>query len=262
MILFRIVKYFSYIIVSNGMSGYGIHSPFVFDLVTRILRNKPDPDIVYRIEKSRKRLLNDRRIIMVNDLGGGSDRLRHKQRKTAEIARYSAVPGKYGRVLANMSAEFGKPLILEFGTSLGISTMYLASFSCGSPVCTMEGCSATADIAAGNFADAAIDNIHLIKGSFEKTLPDLIEKGIKPGLVFIDGDHRKESVIDYFEKIAEISDNSTVIIIDDINYSREMADAWKIIKGNSRVSFTIDLFRMGLVFFREGIVRNNYVIRY
>ena len=48
----------------------------------------------------------------------------------SEIARNSPVPEKYGRLLANMAAEFGKPLIVEFGTSFGISTMYMAS-SCG-----------------------------------------------------------------------------------------------------------------------------------
>jgi hypothetical protein len=80
--------------------------------------------------------------------------------------------------------------------------------------------------------------------------------------VFIDGDHRREPVVRYFTQIAEMSDSKTVIIIDDINYSVEMGEAWKQIKGDSKVTLTIDLNRMGIVFFREGITHNDYVIRY
>ncbi len=96
-----------------------------------------------------------------------------------------------------------------------------------------------------------------------KFCQSLTNTGIKPGLVFIDGNHRKEPVLKYFNQIAEISDNKTVIIIDDIYYSKEMEEAWNEIKQlHEKVSVTIDIFRMGIVFFREGINHNNYIIRY
>ena len=69
LIFFRVAKYLKYIIVSENRKGHGIHSPFVFDLVTRVFRNKTDPAIVYSIEKIRKRLMRDKRIIDVKDLG-------------------------------------------------------------------------------------------------------------------------------------------------------------------------------------------------
>jgi predicted O-methyltransferase YrrM len=262
MIFFSIAKYLKYILLSKHKKGHGIHSPFVFDLVSRIFRNKIDPYIVCNIEKARKRMISDQRSIIVKDFGSGSEKLKTNLRKVSDIARYSPVPKKYGALLSNMAAEFGNPLIVEFGTSFGISTMYMAASCPEAMVYTMEGCPATAEIASQNFDEAGLKNINIFAGSFDKVLPDITNTGIKPGLVFIDGNHRKEPVIDYFNKMAEISDNKTVIIIDDINYSKEMAEAWNEIKQIEKVSLTVDIFRMGIVFFREGIFHNNYIIRY
>ncbi len=261
LIFFRITKYLQYIYASENRNGHGIHSPFVYDIVSRVFRNKTDQASVYNIEKIRKRLMSDDRIIELKDPGAGSVYQRNKLRKVSEIARYSPVTEKYGRILAGMASEFGRPLIVEFGTSFGISTMYMAS-ACGeAKVITMEGSSTKAEIAVKNFKEAGLKNIRLIEGLFEDSIPDIINLGIRPGLIFIDGDHRKIPLLENFEKMAEISDNNTVIIIDDINYSREMEEAWNEIKQFGKVTLTLDILRMGIVFFRKGIGHNNYIIR-
>jgi predicted O-methyltransferase YrrM len=262
MIIFRATKYLKYILLSRHRNGHGIHSPFVFDLVSRVFRNKIDPDIVFSIEKIRKRMISDKRSIIVSDLGSGSEIHKTSLRKVSEIARNSPVPAKYGVLLSNMAAEFGEPHIIEFGTSFGISTLYMATACTGALVSTMEGCPSISVIARENFRKEGIENIEVSTGSFDEVLPFILNKKIKPGLVFIDGNHCKEPVIRYFSQIAELSDSKTVIIIDDINYSSEMGEAWDAIKRFEKVSVTIDIYRMGIVFFREGISHNDYVIRY
>ena len=262
LISFRIAKYLKHIFVSVNRKGHGIHSPFVFNLVNRVLRNRPETAIVCSIENVRKRLLRDNRVIDFKDFGAGLGSQGNNPRKVSYIARYSPVPEKYGILLANMAAEFGGQLIVEFGTSLGISTLYLASFCGGTPVISTEGSPAVAEIADNNFKAAGLKNIRLNVGSFDDWIPVLINQGIKPGLIFIDGNHRKEPLLEYFKRMAEISGNNTVIIIDDINYSPEMGEAWNEIKRYGKVTLTIDLFRMGIVFFRKGIGCNNYIIRY
>ena len=262
MILFRLAKYLRYILLSRHRMGHGIHSPFVYDLVSRIFRNKMDPDIVSSIERRRRSLISDHRTIVVKDLGSGAGKMKSGIRKVSYIAKHSPVTLKYGILLSNMAAEFGKPLIVEFGTSLGLSTMYLASSSWQTPVYTIEGCPSTAEIARQNFNMMGLVNIRVLQGSFEDKLADITAMPDKPGLVFIDGNHRKEPVLDYFNRLAQVSDKKTVIIIDDINYSKEMEEAWSEIKKHEKVSITIDIFRMGIVFFREGIWADNYIIRY
>jgi predicted O-methyltransferase YrrM len=262
LIFFRVARFLKYVFVSLNRKGHGIHSPFVFDIVNRVFRNKTDISVVCNIEKLRARLINDGRVIEVTDLGAGTYKQTDNRKKVSDIAKYSAVPEKYGKLLANMAAEFGSPLVVEFGTSFGISTMYLAA-SCGeTSVFSMEGCRAVAEIAEDNFREAGLKNIRLRVGPFEGSVPEIIESGISPGLVFIDGNHRKKPLLDYFKAMAEISDSNTVIIIDDINYSPEMNEAWNEIKLNGKVSLTIDIFRMGIVFFRGGIDRKHYIIRY
>jgi predicted O-methyltransferase YrrM len=262
MIFFRATRYLKYILLSGNRKGHGIHSPFVFDLVSRIFRNKIDKDIVFRIEKIRNKLNSDPRSIIVKDFGSGSQKMKTNLRKVSKIARYSAVPQKYGVLLFNLASEFGKPFIVEFGTSFGISTMYMAAACTDAIINTIEGCPATSEIAKENFKKAGIKNIEVFTGSFDEILPVIINSKNKPGLVFIDGDHRKEPVINYFKKMAEISDSKTVLIIDDIYYSKDMEEAWSEIKGNEKVSLTVDIFRMGIVFFREGINHKDYIIRY
>jgi predicted O-methyltransferase YrrM len=260
--LYSVSKFLKYILLSQHGKGHGIHSPFVFDLVSRVFRNKIDPDIVCSIERIRKQMISDQRLIVINDLGSGSYKMKSKKRRVSDITRYSSVPGKYGVLLANMSLEFGKPLIIEFGTSVGISTMYLAAVCPDAMVYTMEGCPEISKIASENFNKAGLKNIRIFTGSFEKIIPEIKNENTCPGLVFIDGNHRKEPLIDYFNHMADISGNNTVIIIDDIYCSKEMGEAWNEITLNEKVSLTIDINRMGLVFFRKGAAHYDYNIRY
>jgi len=260
--IFSVTRYFKYLIFSCHRRGHGIHSPFVFNLVSEIFRNKTGPDIVCCIEKIRERLLADRRSITVNDLGAGSGKMKSSKRKVSDIARYSAVPEKYGVLLSNMAEAFGEPVILEFGTSLGISTMYMAASCPGATVISIEGCRKTSEIASDNFRTAGLKNIRVINGSFDNILPELRSEKICPGLVFIDGNHRKEPLIRYFNQVADMSGTGSAVIIDDINSSGEMAEAWLEIKSHKNVTLSVDIFRMGMVFFREGLNHFNYVVRY
>jgi predicted O-methyltransferase YrrM len=260
--LFSVIQYLKYFLFSSHKKGHGIHSPFVFNLVLKVFRNKISPDIVSKLETIRRKLISDRKSIEVNDLGAGSGMGKRNFKRVSDIALYSSVPKRYGKLLAGLSSEFGGSTILEFGTSFGISTMYMAAANPGAVVYTIEGSGEVAEIAKENFAEAGLTNIKLFTGSFNNIIPRFEENKITPGLVFIDGNHRKEPTIEYFNRICGFSDEKSVIVIDDINHSREMAEAWKEIKSNKRVSVTVDICRMGIVFFREGITRSDYIIRY
>jgi predicted O-methyltransferase YrrM len=210
MIFFQSVRYLNYILLSRHRRGHGIHSPFVFNIISKVFRNKIDIEIISIAENIRKKMIADNRTILVDDLGSGAGSFKNNRRKVSEIARNSSVPARYGALLSNLASEFGKPLIIEFGTSLGISTIYLAALHRNLSVITIEGCQSIAEIAKQNFADAGLDNIKITVDSFDNILPEFAIGNIKPGLVFIDGNHRKEPVIKYFNAMAEIADVNTV----------------------------------------------------
>jgi predicted O-methyltransferase YrrM len=262
MVFFRASRYLNYVLLSRHRNGHGINSPFIFNLVSKLFRNKIDSDIVCKIASVRQKMISDKRTIEVIDLGSGSERIKTSLRKVSDIAQHSPVPEKYGVLLSNIAAKFGKPYIIEFGTSLGISTMYLAGAYPDAIVYTMEGSPEISDIAKENFREAGFSNIRSLTGSFDELLPAIESLPHKPGLIFIDGNHRKDPIISYFRRMCEISDKKTIIIIDDIHYSKEMEEAWNIIKQFEKVTITIDIWRMGIVLFREGMTPLDYIIRY
>lgn len=140
--------------------------------------------------------------------------------------------------------------------------MYMAASCPGAELITMEGCPETSGIAAENFSLSGLNNITLLTGSFDELLPGIKSKGVSPGMVFIDGNHRGEPLLNYFSQIAAISGPDTVVIIDDIHITKEMSEAWREIKRHEKVSLSVDIFRMGMVFFRKGMPRYDYIIRY
>ena len=257
-----VIKYLGYIIFSSHKKGHGIHSPFVFNLVSNVFRNKIPSGVVLELENIRKQMISEKRVISVSDFGAGSVYSNKKMRKVSEIAVHSSIPGKYGSLLYRLSKEYGGDDILELGTSLGMSTMYLAAGSSSSTVHTIEGSPELSALAKENFSHTSLGNIISYTGTFDDVIDDLGKQKLVPGLVFIDGDHRKESVARYFSKMIRLGNSRTVIVLDDIHGSAEMGEAWEVIKKHPSVRITVDIFRMGLVFFREGVSRTDYIIRY
>ncbi|HUX97166.1 MAG TPA: class I SAM-dependent methyltransferase [Bacteroidales bacterium] len=262
MFFFRTKEYLRYKLFSRHRKGHGINSPFIYDVVSRVFRNKIDEAVVSKIEWVRKELERDKRTIMVNDLGTGSvkNNSAQRSRKVSDIARNSSIPEKYGKLLSNLAKQFGGTGVIELGTALGISSMYMAVSCSESKIDTIEGCVETARLAENTIRNAGVGNISVHCGSFDDCLPSLLNRKDSPGLVFIDGNHRKDAVLRYFNIIAENSGYQTVVVLDDIYLTPEMKDAWKTIREHRKVTMTIDIHRMGIVFFRTGINSNHFVV--
>ncbi|HJU46217.1 MAG TPA: class I SAM-dependent methyltransferase [Chitinophagaceae bacterium] len=256
-------KYLDYYLTAQNGKGHGIHSPFVFDFVINVLNDKGNYYAYEQVEDMRQELLKDKHIIEVEDLGAGSVVAKTRQRRVCDIARHAAKPEKYGQLLFRMVNHYRPSTIIELGTSLGITTAYLAAADTSIPVMTLEGASSVAEEAVNNFAALGLPNIRLIEGNFDDTLPKVIDINYTTGLVFIDGNHRKEPTIRYFYQLLEKADADSILIFDDIHWSKEMEDAWGIIKAHSAVTATIDLFFIGIVFFRtEFKEKQHFVVRY
>ena len=262
MFFFRIKKFLKYWLFSKHKRGFGTHSPFLYKLITGVFSNKKIPEVVYTIENKRREYLQDKRAIEVRDLGAGSSLHKGTKRTISEMTKSSSVPKKYGILLMNMASEFGKRSVIELGTSLGISTMYLSSGAPMATIYTIEGSEEVANEAKKRFTELGFCNIHQYVGDFGDLLDDVLSDAGTPSMVFVDGNHRKKPTIDYFNRIVEKSSTDTVIVFDDIYYSEEMFDAWNEIKDDSRVTLSVDIYRMGLLFFKNGLYKSNYVIRY
>lgn len=258
-ILSFLFNYLKYLLLSK--TAHGIHSPFVFELYNEVINKKSRYYAFDKIEQLRQNLLISQKEIEVKDLGTGKS----GKKAIREIAERSAKNSKYGELLFRIGNYFKPDSILELGTSLGIGTSYLASANLNAKTLTIEGCPNTAKEARKNFESLGLKNIEIIVGDFNSVLPAVLSgTGHRASgtLVFFDGNHRKEPTLNYFTQCLELANNDSVFVFDDIHWSNEMEEAWKEIKQHPQVSVTIDLFFLGLVFFRKEQVKEHFIIRY
>ncbi len=256
-------KFIKYYYTAKSGKGHGIHSPFVFDFVKHVLNDRKEYDCYGLIEPLRKKLLNDSTIIEVEDFGAGSAIIPANNRSVSSIAASSLKNKKFAQLLFRIVKYYKPETIVELGTSLGITTCYLACANSHSKVFTLEGSKTIANIAQSNFKKLSLDNIYLTQDNFENSIPVVFGKIKNIDLIFVDGNHRKETTLRYFSESLKKSVPSSIFIFDDIHWSEEMEDAWGEIKAHPSVSLTIDLFFIGLVFFNPDFkVKQDFIIRY
>jgi predicted O-methyltransferase YrrM len=256
-------KYFHYYLTASNGKGHGIHSPFVFDFIKFVLNDRKKYACYEAIELIRKQLLQDHSTIDVEDFGAGSAVIKTNKRIISKIAASSLKPKKFSQLLFRIVQYYQPKTILELGTSFGITTAYLANGSKDATVYTLEGAASIAAIAAMNFKKLDLKNIQLKQGDFKNSFPELLADIKKADLAFVDGNHRKAPTLEYFAALLRVSDPSTIIIMDDIHWSKEMEDAWAAIQQHDTVTLTIDLFFIGLVFINPDFkVKQHFKIRF
>lgn len=229
---------------------YRIHSPFVYDLLCNCIRSKGDAESYEGIERVVEQLRKDRSVIPVKDLGAGSKWTRRSERRVDRIAKHSGCDKKSGRLLHRLAARFAEREALELGTSLGIGTMYLGKGAKGK-LHSIEGCPGSHSLASENLKKADVRNVEVHRGEFREVLKELLPSMNALDLVRIDGDHREAATLEYFELCMKKAHNDTLFIFDDIHWSKGMERAWQGLKDDPRVTLTLDLFSMGLVFLRS-----------
>lgn len=251
----QILQYLQYLL--SARTKYYIHSPFVYELCEHVIYDKRHYYAFDDIELLRRRLLVNEKVIEVTDYGAGSAFM-SSLRPIREIAQLSGTPLKVGQLLFRLAVHLQAKYLLEFGTSLGLATLYLAKAGQAAQVITIEGCKQTAAVAAQNFIQLQVSNIEQVVSTFEEALPLVLSKLPQLDLVFFDGNHRSDATWHYFNLCLPKAHPHTVFVFDDIYWSPDMQEVWERIKQHNAVQVTIDLFRVGLVFFRKEQVKEHF----
>jgi predicted O-methyltransferase YrrM len=245
-------KYVKYLFFSSNSKGHGVHSPFVFNFITQVLPSKNQDKPLYKgIELVRYQLKSSTEFLDVVDLGAGSVKGNGNIRSVGSIAKNAAKSPKYAKLLYRIATYYGIESILELGTSLGLTTRYLALANPKYGVISIEGSPAIADFTKKSMQNEGISGINLITGDFAEKLSEALNlmKGKK--MFFFDGNHQYQSTLDYFKQTLVFCGEQDIMVFDDIHWSEGMEKAWKEIKNFKEVSCTIDLFFIGIVFFRK-----------
>ena len=290
MALYRAKSWLRHQLTAWNTGGEGVHSPYLFEWVRMVMMDKNSFYIWGEIERCREKMLRDERELEFVDYGSaiksrslenGSEavcRLEYRDtRRVCDIARRSLAKRKYAQMLSRLvnwlgashrlengsgtaySLEFRGLTIVELGTSLGVTTAYMAAMDSRNRVVTFEGCEAVANMARENWKALNINNIECRIGKIgvEQLARDIEHLDV----AFIDANHTYMSTCEYFDVLAGKVREKSVIVVDDIHYSEEMEKAWKAICADERVTSTIDLYQMGLVFFDKHYWKRHYTMR-
>lgn len=257
--LFQIKSYIQFI--WHSKNEHAVHSPFVFNLITKCFYEKKQIKEYEVLKEYRKSLIENKNTIKITDFGAGSKVFKSKIRPISEIAKNAGISPKRAQILFRITNYFKPDFILEIGTSLGLATTALALGNKNAKVFTLEGCPETAQQAQMGFQKYNINNVNLIVTEFHNYLETCNLQTSTYNLIYFDGNHSKKATLAYFELLLPTINNETVWIFDDIHWSSEMEQAWKIIQKHPKVSVTIDTFHWGLVFFRREQPKEHFVIR-
>ncbi len=244
----------------HSKNEHGVHSPFVFDLVTKCFYDTTKyPE--YGILKSyRKSLLENKNTIEVTDFGAGSRVFKSNVRGISKIAQTAGITSKNAELLFRIVRYFQPTTILEIGTSLGLATSALSLGNSNAKIITLEGCPNTQKQAQVQLQNSNFQNIEFVNTEFSSYFKTLDLSPITHHLIYFDGNHSKKATLDYFEALLPTISNDSVWIFDDIHWSTDMEEAWEIIKNHPKVSVTIDTFQWGIVFFRAEQEKEHFII--
>lgn len=257
--LFTAAKFIQYKLTSGN--PHNVHSPFVFELLNNVILDTTPYYCYEPIEAVRSKMLLDNRSIQVQDFGTGNHST-NSTKKISDIAIGSLQQKKYAQLIFRLINNLRAITILELGTSLGITTLYLAMAAKKNTVISLEGSNQIAGIAQENFDHLRIENIELMKGPFDQTLPLALLKIKSADFIYFDGNHTKDATLNYFNLCLQHKSENSVFVFDDIHWSKEMNHAWKEIYHHPEVSISIDLFKIGIVFFKSGIPKQHYRLNY
>lgn len=255
--MYQFISYIKFL--TKASNQHGVHSPFVYSFVTKCLYSKTAYPAYDDLASYREELRASKTILEVTDLGEGSKVLNAKQRKVSEMVKVSSSSKKDVRLLYRIAKYFNFKTSLELGTSLGMGTYALALANPESQITSIEGCPNTSAFTQTQLKAKALQHVDLISGPFKTELPHL--KASYYDFIYFDGHHNKTATLNYFETLVAKAHNDSVFIFDDIYWSKGMTEAWEYIKHHEAVTVTVDIFYMGIVFFRKEQKKEHFKIR-
>ena len=253
--VFKIIwKYIKYWV--GSVNQHGIHPPTLFQFVTEVM-NKQHLFKKTDVEAQRTAFKSSKEVLHFFDYGKDGEQ---GQRSIAQIAKRSLKKPRYARLLASACQYYKVNNVLELGTSLGITTAYLARETQQSVV-SLEGDAGVMEHAKKAWEALGIHNVQSIVGNFDDTLGSLGDQ--KFDLIYIDGNHRLEPTLRYFNFLLNHhTHDNTLLVFDDIHYSEQMEEAWTRIQNDLRVTSTVDLFFLGFAWINPKMTKQNFAIRF
>ena len=247
----------------TAYNEHDVHSPFVYDFYMELIKNENPFKDFEGLNLIRSQLLIDATELNVTDFGAGSKKLNSNARKIKDITKNGIAQKKQAEFFYRLINKFKPKTIVELGTSVGLTTLYLAKPIKKNTVYTIEGCPEIYKFANQIILKNKAKNIININGNFNNEFPKLLKEIENLDLLYVDGNHSYEATMMYFKLALTNKNTQSVFVFDDINWSNDMQKAWKEICLNKEVKLSLDFFHFGIIFFRtEQKEKEHFVLKF
>ncbi len=236
---------------------YSIQSPFLFRFYQELfifLSERKESDL--DIEDIRKRLLDSKRKIRVEDFGAGSKKVNTQIRRISDITKFSTSSRKFAQVFQYFCMLTPSKTVLELGTCMGLTSRYLSRITSGI-IYTFEGSEEIRSIAVGS---ESIENLNFIQGKISETLPEILQQVDHVDFALIDANHTYQGTMNAYNQIKGKVLPTSILVIGDIHWSLGMETAWKEIKNQHEVKLSLDFFECGIIFFESPVPKNHFIL--
>lgn len=225
--------------------GRGIHSPYLFRLVTSVLQEKHPYYYFNSIESLRKEIyinpasLNKRHFIT-----------RHRGAKEARC----------GQIIFRIIQDAQSETLLELGMSTGLETQYMALANQKARCITMTRSAELAATAQKGFQKQGLKHIELHILEPEETPGNIINELETLDFVLFN-QLGSEECLDLFTQCLRKKNNGSIFVFTNIHGKPDTTQTWKKIRVNKNVQVTMDLYNLGIVLFNPELEKRNYVLR-
>ncbi|WP_018342256.1 O-methyltransferase [Cytophaga aurantiaca] len=258
-LLYRFFEFVKHYIV--GHNEHGLHSPFVYQLYTTTIQNHGFPNYE-QLEQHYFELISDHHLITNKNPGAGTSLHKNIRVPIKRLAKHSIKSLPWRQLICRLVDERTPQIVVELGTSFGITTAYIAATCPNAKIYTFEANSSLIELSREFFKLAGLTNIEIIEGDIDETLPAFLKQHPQIDVAYIDANHRFEPTINYVEQLMECVTWKGLIIMDDIYWSYPMTKAWEVLSSKKAVTVSIDLWQIGLLYFHTGQEKENFKLRF
>ena len=247
---YHIRKKIVYLWKARHRHGHGIHSPFLFRLITEVMENDGNYSTYPLLKAADENVRNMLRILDMKSYHTG--KILESGYNSQEIKRMHLLPQRFDRLLFRLVNDFGPEGIAFYGSTFGVTLLALA----------------LADRRVQ--LEAQVENDHY--RSFCRRLAEVYEVGnihiteavnlVFPDFIVLQDPLNPDHCDGILSQVLAGPAWYGVIVVCGIHVSAGMEDAWIKHQKNPLVRVALDLFEIGIFICRKGLQKEEFVVRF
>jgi len=243
-------KKLEYLIHARHRKGHGIHSPFLFRLITVVIENRGYFSAYALLKDAQENVRNMLRIL---DMESYQQLYQPSSGfKSRFIKKMHLLPARFDRLLFRLVNDFRPGNISYYGSGFGVTLLALAL---ADRRITLE-----AQVENDHYRSFCIrlaevyevENIHV--SGFGKVLAS--------DFIVVQNPQDPDSCNAILAQILDQPDYEGVVVLCGIHVSEKMENVWTSHKRNLSVRISLDLFEIGIFICKKGLQKEDFVMRF